>query len=191
MNYLTSFSLFESKSNQTIVYHGSNEKFKKFDLNKLSKKIGQYTYGLGIYTTDNKNLSDIYGKYTYVIDISDKNIIYFGEHDKHNKISQDTKNKLKGKTDLNLDGITVWELYSGLAKIEYDNMTMKEQFNWGRFNSYKKTSEFLLSNGIDGIKYPLSRELVYGEDGNPIKYNGYGYVLFGDDLKILEIIENK
>lgn len=191
MNYLTPFSLFESKSNRTIVYHGSNEKFKNFELNKLSKKMGQYTYGLGIYMTDNKKLSDIYGKYTYAVDISDKNILYFGEHDNHNKISQDTKNKLKGKTDLDLDNITVWELYSGLAKIEYDKMSIEEQFDYGQFQSYKKTSEFLLSNGIDGIKYPLNREFVYGEDGNRIQYDGYGYVLFSDDLKILEIIENK
>lgn len=60
-------------SNKTIVYHGTNQKFKDFDAKKLgSAKMGDYL-GCGFYFTSNKDLAHEYGSIVKEVRLDIKN----------------------------------------------------------------------------------------------------------------------
>ena len=95
-----------------LIYHGSNKKFKQFDLDKIGKGYGMSYYGYGIYFAENKSEAIKYAKwvsnknggkpYLYTINIKDLNF-YVLDYDQEIKLPENEReiilNKLRELLD--------------------------------------------------------------------------------------------
>ena len=213
MNYI---KLFETHSMPLKLYHGSFQKFDKFDFEKLSKSGSQTTYGVGIYLTDSKSYAISYingengevntGGNLYEVTLKpNPNFLIFGENIngkiRYSKIDSVNLNRIKYKLkkdniellDINGEptGLSendlAWNVYTKIQNHILENVfDIKQRFKYGDFYSKKKTSEFLASCGIDGMKYPLGYSKF--KSSTDYGHEGYGYVIYRDIFKNLDII---
>lgn len=63
-----------NKSTPDKLYHGSNVKFNKFDLNKIGSNVGTSGAGAGLYFSSSIEEAITYGKYIYVVDFESLNL---------------------------------------------------------------------------------------------------------------------
>lgn len=62
-----------------IIYHGSNHRFEKPRISRslTEKKSTAENEGAGLYFSTDRSVAESYGKYLYVIEIDDKDIMDF------------------------------------------------------------------------------------------------------------------
>lgn len=179
------------------AYHGSGKRFKDFKTSKMSSKIGQDTYGWGFYFTDSEDVAKIYAN------INDKNYVYhitlhkgktpdqydyliFDETPTASQINKIKKGLSNAHIDLDLSKVKIgWDIISGLQRYFYESYDMKKQINGGFNLAKKETSLFLLSCGIDGLKYKMPNQEHTYEYG----YDGYNYVVFDEKNIVIDRIK--
>jgi hypothetical protein len=181
MKYLKTFE-------EINLYHGSGNRFDKFDINKLSRNSGQDTYGWGIYFTDSEDVAKIYASekdnsYVYHVKLhkgkTPENYDYL-IFDKPLTDAQIVKIQ-KGLNGENMD-IDISMFKNGFETLKtlweyfYNKLSIEQQFDYGYNTAKKQTSLFLLKCGIDGLKYKMPSNPFSHEKG----YGGYNYVIFDD-----------
>ena len=200
---IISFDLFLNEENNVDdqLYHGTLHKFLKFETKNIGTGEGNQSFGYGLYFTSIKPIAEFYAKklsddiggYLYVVNVIKKNFI-----DWYNPIDDDIKNMIIDK----LNTMGIYELPikrllidNNIETIYKDIETAVNFYQNGKFlyenlsiifNSEKIASNFLLSVGIDGIKYTESTLSKKFKNN----FNGYNYVIFNEDnITIEDIIE--
>jgi len=172
--------LFEEFSKEVVLYHGSSQKLNRFDSEKISKGLGNTTYGWGAYFTDSIDFAKEYAEpYLYTIKTGGDYLQLYKTLDSEQKIK--VQNAIDGlEIDIDLNVATGWDVYSNIVESIYDSYPSDVQFKKGRFGSSKETSLILDSYGINGLMYKL--EEVGTWDGAPeYGHKGYGYVIYNPD----------
>jgi hypothetical protein len=189
--------LFENFDNKIVLYHGSSVEFDRFDMSKLSPKMGNDTYGWGMYVTDAKAFAEEYsidGGFLYKITLDknvEKDFLNFNEYPNTylmNKI-QAQLNKENIDIDFTKEIVdeygdkveieSAWDVLSYIFNYYFETYPIKKQFSYGRNTAKKDTSLFMLRSGIKGLRYKLqARHESEPEWG----HEGFAYVIYDEDL---------
>jgi hypothetical protein len=170
--------IFESAPD--VLYHGSMQKFDKFDISKIKSGDGLTKYGFGFYFSDDESTALKYttGKMRFIYQVKLYNTNSYAQWDDpiEDNFKQFLIRKLNkaGKTD---NAETV-EAECGNEENGYDMWTTKEAYEIlsGMLGSDKEASEWFAIGGINGI--------IAKNASLP----GTIYVAFDeDDIKILDV----
>ena len=143
--------LLENNNNDIIAYHGSNNRFKKFDDNKP------------IFFVDNYNIAKTYGEFVYKVKLEINNPVVFDFHDKSTylfngkwyipselaiymkNISDDLKNMYSIDDDLKdeLEYHDFEDVYGDLDGIIMKNI---KDANDGMFSTFESATNYVVFN---------------------------------------------
>jgi len=155
-------------------FHGTNNKFRKFQLKYMGSGVGNQQYGWGLYFAELRPTAEGFSvpevdaptdakSYVHTVDVAvrDHELI---DWNKSINDQSATVQALAGK--LNIKGMLRGEdLYKGLAEALYYNKTGKEiSTPQSRAAGYEMASKFLNQRGIKGIKYRDAQDTTRTHD---------------------------
>ena len=175
------------------LFHGTNNKFRKFQLSYMGSGVGNQQYGWGLYFAELRPTAEGFSvpevsapkntkSYVHAVDVAvrDHELLDWGKsiNDQSAKVQA-----LAGK--LNIKGMTNGEnLYKGLAEALYLNETGKEIASpVARAKGYELASKFLDARGIKGIKYRDSND-ASRKASNIVVFNDANVVRIQTDVGI-------
>jgi DNA polymerase III sliding clamp (beta) subunit (PCNA family) len=161
------------------IFHGSPYSFDKFTTERMGTGSGKQIDGWGIYLTDSKDSSKIYGRNIYETTLfKGKDINEYTFIDLDKPVKKDVVRKVveavyeKYNKDFDINKFNEYYdyiKYKSLPKVDFNDYELIE-FDYFGFLFYKtlsrilggdkKASLFLLDNGIDGLKRNISKTRI-------------------------------
>jgi hypothetical protein len=158
------------------IFHGSPYSFDKFTTERMGSGSGKQIDGWGIYLTDSKDSSKIYGRNIYETtlfkgkDLNEYTFIDLAKPVKKDIVSKIVKAVYENyNKDFDINKFNLYYDYAkdkSLPKVDFNDYELIE-FDYAGFLFYKtlsrilggdkKASLFLLDNGIDGLKRNISK----------------------------------
>jgi len=175
-NLSEDISLFESSDKALKVYHGSNHKIQKFNLDWLND--GNHQHGIGIYFTTSPETTKFYGEYTYEV-LLDKDFKLVPKRQPNKALATKLIKKAPNLEDKLMD----WDEHPGPAlkkavdsMIEYSN-SLEDMIDQIWYDFYRDEPKEYLQNLV----------AITGFDGKLIDYENEKFLVLYNPNKIEKI----